>query len=67
MEITHVETRVFHICNYSKLSSCFEFVNNETICSGENVQIGQDLGGGYSYQWTATPDHALIKLLPDQQ
>ena len=37
--------------------------NNETICSGENVQIGQDLGGGYSYQWTATPDHAFSKTV----
>ena len=37
--------------------------NNETICSGENVQIGQDLGGGYSYQWTATPDHVFNKTV----
>ena len=29
-------------------------LSNETICLGENVQIGQDLGGGYSVSMTAT-------------
>ncbi|MEK9603191.1 MAG: PKD-like domain-containing protein, partial [Flavobacteriaceae bacterium] len=38
---------------------------NQTVCLGDAATIGEDLGGGFSYSWSASPDHAFNKTIAE--